>query len=152
MLADEAVEASVSELRNDLLRHLPDAELFFPALTARGRLLWEHAMSNYVFVGVTADDPIQRLQRSKFVHGLVRTADRRGYERMTPAQMREVRHTCRPRIVRTGTPVRVLAGDSRGLIGKVVSVDRPKNRGEVEIQLHSRRFRVTLSLHELERA
>lgn len=151
MLHEDTDEASVSEISNDLRRYLPGVELYFPALTQRGTLAWEHGFSGYVFAGASADANFSRLQRSKFVAQLVQSTSRQTYELLTDAQLREIRHSARPAQLRRGSAVRILAGDCTGLSGQVLALSKASNSARVEIRLHSRRFEVQVSLHEIER-
>lgn len=152
MLAEDiAREASVSEIRNDLLRQLPTGTIYFPALTLQGTLAWDHGMAGYVFVGDTAEAYFHRLQRSRFVDRLVQTPTRDAIERLTPAQMAEMRRAARAPALRVGTKVRILAGDYRNLSGRVAKIDTAAGYISVAIALHSRSLVVVVSPHDLER-
>lgn len=151
MLTEEATDASVSEIRNDLLRCIPDADIYFPALSLHGTIAWDHAMSGYVFVGTLTGAGVNRLQRSRFVMETVKTADRKNFALLDERQMQEIRRKVRPPALRKGSNVRILAGECQGLSGRVSKLVVAHNRVDVRIQLHSRHFVVSVSRHEVER-
>jgi len=151
MLADTVSDVPTADIQRDFARYLPGVRVFFPAETCTGTIAWAHAYGGYAFLEVSPDAHVQRVERSRFVDKLVRTSDGQAFERLSPTQMKDVRRSVRPRLLRRGSKVRLLLGAWTGMTGKVQRVDKRQNRADVQIRLHSRHISVRAALYELER-
>ena len=147
-LVDTAALVPVATIERDLLRHVPAAQIFFPAITTEGLPSPLHPLSAYAFPRADlADLQLLTLERSRYVEAVLRAG--RGLAKITDADLlKSLRAKLRADTLLVGQPVLILAGDWAGIEGKVAQV-----RGglvTVYVELRSTRTLVRVAPHELQ--
>lgn len=149
-LAEPAALVTVATIERDLLRHTPQAEMFFPAVTDDGFPSPLHPLSAYVFALANLPDNILiTLERSRYVEGVLRGPGGRKVSKVTDADIQKaLRSKLKEDRIEIGQSVIVLSGDWAGIEGKVADVKN--GRVTILIELRSTRTLIKLAVHELQ--
>lgn len=148
-LSDAAAYVKVSVIERDLLVHVPQAELFFPAIADDELPSPLHPLSAYVFSRAALPVPtLARLQRSRFVEAVLRAGRSLAVISDDDLQ-RSLKVKLRGAQVAVGQRVMVLAGDWAGIEGRVCEVKR-NGIVAVYIELRSVATVVAAATHEIQ--
>ncbi len=148
-LRDTAGLTPVADIERDLLRHLPNGEFFFPAVTEEALPSPLHPLSAYVFVDGSLPDPqLLKVQQSRFVETVLRIG--RKVARITDKELaRALRTPQTSAPLEVGQPVIVLTGDWSGLEGRVAET-LDDGRLVVFVELRSTAHVVRVQPHEIQ--